>query len=163
MRALTVCQPYPYLMFLPREDPRWKGVENRTWRTTYRGPLLIHAGLSKRYIHAVGRGYSKSGNISDLFPQDEEYGIPLEKLTLGAIIGQVDLVDCLSLKRGPHRQFNDPTALRRYSWLFGHRHVEGPVCWILANPRKFVEPIPFRGAQGLFNVPESTLEGARFA
>ena len=156
MKCLTVCVPYPYLMFLPRDDPRWKGVENRTWRTSYRGPLLIHAGLSKRFLHLVGKG-----NLP-MFPKDEEYDIPLSEMKRGVIIGQVDLVDCLSVY-GPHHRFSDPSAIRRFPWLLGHRHVEGPVCWVLANARKLVEPIPFKGAQGLFSVPDSTLEGARFA
>jgi hypothetical protein len=37
--ALTVWQPWAGLIMAGIKD-----VENRTWRTSYRGPLLIHAG-----------------------------------------------------------------------------------------------------------------------
>lgn len=43
MKCLTICQPYAALIMLPDDDDRAKRVENRTWSTNYRGPLLIHA------------------------------------------------------------------------------------------------------------------------
>ena len=46
MKALTVCQPYASLIVgwpgIAIEDI--KQIENRNWKTSYRGPLLIHAG-----------------------------------------------------------------------------------------------------------------------
>ena len=39
MRAITIRQPWAELIV--RGD---KDVENRSWRTRHRGPLLIHAG-----------------------------------------------------------------------------------------------------------------------
>lgn len=45
MKALTVCQPYAHLIALDE-----KPVENRTWATTYRGPLAIHAGMSRAWL-----------------------------------------------------------------------------------------------------------------
>jgi hypothetical protein len=35
-----------------------------------------------------------------------------------------------------------------------HEHTEGPWGIVFANIRKLPEPIPCRGAQGLWNVPE---------
>ncbi|WP_406404181.1 hypothetical protein [Streptomyces uncialis] len=40
LRALTLRQPWASAI-----TELGKNVENRTWHTTYRGPLLIHAGL----------------------------------------------------------------------------------------------------------------------
>lgn len=45
MKALTICQPYAEL--IARGD---KPIENRTWPTHYRGPLLIHAGKSRAWL-----------------------------------------------------------------------------------------------------------------
>ena len=45
MKALTICQPYPHLIMLGE-----KPVENRTWATSYRGPLAIHAGKSRQWL-----------------------------------------------------------------------------------------------------------------
>lgn len=42
MKALSVRQPYAWLIVNGIKD-----IENRTWRTGYRGPVLIHA--SKNY------------------------------------------------------------------------------------------------------------------
>lgn len=42
MKALTIHQPYAEL--IARGEKR---VENRTWRTHYRGPLAIHAGARR--------------------------------------------------------------------------------------------------------------------
>jgi hypothetical protein len=39
VKALTVRQPWAWATIYAGKD-----VENRRWRTTYRGPLLIHAG-----------------------------------------------------------------------------------------------------------------------
>jgi hypothetical protein len=39
MKAVTVFQPYAWLLVMGI-----KPIENRTWRTRHRGPLLIHAG-----------------------------------------------------------------------------------------------------------------------
>lgn len=50
MKALTICQPYAALICLPSTDWRHKRVENRKWFTSYRGPLLIHAGKSRDWL-----------------------------------------------------------------------------------------------------------------
>gem|GEM_PF-3309226 len=57
---------------------------------------------------------------------------------LGAIIGQVELVEC--------RQ-NSPSI-----WA-----EAGAWHWMLANPRAFANPIPYKGKLGLFEVPDSLL------
>lgn len=45
MKALTVRQPWADAIVQPGDDP--KRTENRTRRTTYRGPLLIHSALTE--------------------------------------------------------------------------------------------------------------------
>lgn len=61
MKALTICQPYPHLICTPQSDLKdgdvRKRVENRTWGTSHRGPLLIHAGRSKAWLRECGEGY----------------------------------------------------------------------------------------------------------
>ena len=70
MRAITIRQPWAELIV--RGD---KDVENRSWRTNHRGPLLIHAGGSVNR-EAVAR-----------------HGVP-EDAERSAIIGIVEVVDC---------------------------------------------------------------------
>ena len=50
----------------------------------------------------------------------------------GAIIGIVDLVDCVRSHSSPF--------------------FSGPFGWVLKNPRSII-PFPFRGMPGLFDVP----------
>lgn len=45
MKALTICEPYASLIAYGN-----KRYETRSWATKYRGPLLIHAGKSRKYM-----------------------------------------------------------------------------------------------------------------
>jgi hypothetical protein len=70
VRAITIRQPWAELIVRGEKD-----VENRSWRTHHRGPLLIHAGMQ-----AYRESFADHG-VSD----DAERG---------AIIGVVEVVDC---------------------------------------------------------------------
>ena len=78
-RAITVQQGWASLFFIP-DNP--KNVENRTWQTDYRGPILIHAGKSKKSI-PESRQFCMERYIE--FPYD---------LPLGVILGVAELVHC---------------------------------------------------------------------
>jgi hypothetical protein len=138
MKALTVCQPYASLIVGWAEiDPEdVKRVENRTWSTSYRGPLLIHAGRSTKWL----------GTWDGPVPA---------KMPMGAILGRVDLVGCQSiesLRRAPN---TSPIG-----WLKRHVHASGPHCLILRRPRRLLHPVPYLGMQGMFEVPDELLAGA---
>lgn len=128
MKALTICQPYATMIV--RGEKR---VENRTWPTTYRGLLYIHAGKSRTWwAEDIDR---------------KRYG----EVPWGAVVAIAELVDCLSIEAihaGEHDE--------RYPWLAGHTHANGPWCWILdkVNP---IGPWPWRGAQGLFDIDSEAL------
>lgn len=114
-KALSIRQPFAWLIVEGHKE-----VENRSWSTRYRGPVLIHAGLSR----------------SDFNDEEAEYiakkyrvSIPHE-LVFGGIVGVVDLVDCV-----------EKSSSR---W-----HVAGKMGWVLANPRK-LSFRPCKGALGLF-------------
>ena len=59
-------------------------------------------------------------------------------LPRGAIVGRVDLVDCV--------------ASSRSRWFFG------PYGFVLKNPVEFGKPIPYKGRLGLFEVPEEIVK-----
>jgi len=132
MKALTICQPYAHLIMI-----NVKPVENRTWYTHYRGPLAIHAGKSKEWMG------EKNGH--------DNYGITLTQMAFGAVIAQAELVDCLQIERVHAGDYD-----RRYPWLRDHEHAKGPWCWVLEGIRPLAKPIPWKGAQGLwqFDFPE---------
>jgi len=153
MKALTICQPYAHLICLPDDDDRRKRVENRTWPTNYRGPLLIHAGKSRQWLE-----------LNDAGDRDELYDLALEDMQFGAIIGIANLRDCVELRRDAYngRLLPFPESVqRRWPWLSVHEHTEGPWCWVL-EARRFETPIPYKGAQGIFNVPNEVVEAEVF-
>lgn len=97
--ALSIRQPWAWLILRPDlRDPEsraaagiyMKDVENRTWRTRYRGPLYIHA----------GRGFDHEGYewVIDVFqrriPKPSGYA-------RGGIVGRVELVDCVTASDSP--------------------------------------------------------------
>lgn len=142
MRALTIQQPYASLIVLPDEDDRCKRVENRTWRTSYRGPILIHAGKGKDYLKTCD-------------------WLPAESLPFGAIVGIAQLVGIVPRihGRGTNGRMIVPDwATRRWPWLETHQHVEGPVCWILQECRALRQPIPCNGERGLWTPSRSLVE-----
>jgi hypothetical protein len=137
VKALTIIQPFAELIV-----SRAKRIENRHWFTLYRGPLAIHAGKATKY-----------GGES-VFDIAREYGVNAKSLHFGAIIGVVDMVDCVEVSC--QDQLLIPQAAReKYPWMQDHEHTEGPMCFVLENPRRLRDPISYRGQQGLFNVPDN--------
>ena len=114
MKAITIKQPWASLIVAGL-----KGIENRTWKTNYRGRVLIHAaakpvkeGWSALNEMQLARVYSYKGKL---------YGNN-EELPSSAIIGSVEIVDCVQ---------NHPS-------IWAERGVWN---WVLANPVMFDEPI----------------------
>jgi hypothetical protein len=128
MKCLTIKQPWASWILnnsqVPIAAPLPKDIENRTWSTKYRGPLLIHAGKARdrarKFLQVPGLGDTD---------------------VLGAILGVVDLVDVVE----GHGSV----------WAIGgHYH------WVLANPRAFGEPIPYKGRLGLYEVSDPRVDAA---
>lgn len=121
MKCLTVAQPWAWAII---HGP--KRIENRTWRCSHIGPLLIHAGKSREWIG------SHDPEALPNCPEEDDF-------VYGAIIGMVTMVGCEPITRQLGRAF-----------------AEGPWCWMLCDPVAF-HPVPYRGAQGLFDVPQSVI------
>lgn len=77
--ALTIRQPYAWLIVAGL-----KPIENRTWSTTWRGPLLIHAAV-KLHDHSIEE-------------IEQHYNVTVDRkaLQFGGVIGQADLVDVVT-------------------------------------------------------------------
>lgn len=67
------------------------------------------------------------------------------RMSFGAVVAIATLHDCVTIA-------NLPPDLR------AHEHAKGPWCWILTDVRRLLTPVPWRGAQGLWDLPEGLSE-----
>lgn len=137
MKCISLWQPWASLVVLGA-----KRIETRHWSTNYRGPLLIHAAKRKTELYMV-----EFANFAAALE-------PLKgNIPLGAILGTVDLIDC----RGTE-SFSDEELYECRNGIIGWSEAqfgnfsEGRFGWVMANPKMFAEPIPYKGQQGFFEV-----------
>ncbi len=89
--ALSIRQPWAWLIVNGHKD-----IENRTWATSFRGRLLIHAGK-------VPDKWSEA----DYVTCEEEYGIAVPRdLPLGGIVGEARVINCV--EKSDSRWFTGP-------------------------------------------------------
>ena len=154
MKAISLLQPWASLVAIGA-----KGFETRSWSTNYRGPLAIHAskgfpGWARDLFHTLpfSRVLAEAGYLLE------------DDLPCGAVIAVVRLVDCYPITmrngvgllcppQGERREVSEQeTAFGDWS--------PGRFAWRLADVRPLREPIPARGALGLWEwkAPENLEE-----
>lgn len=143
MKAISLYQPWAQLL-----AAGVKRLETRSWMTTYQGPVAIHAGARMDdafmalaafdpHFHAAFREYGWTH-------WSQAYG----DLPFGAIIGVATLRLCVGVESPalapwltpPERAFGNFSP-GRYAWIF--------------DDARLITPIPYRGRQRLFNIPDS--------
>lgn len=132
MKCLSLKQPWATLIVGKTLDPSQaiKPIENRTWKSSYRGGLLIHA--SKTWDEEGAQW------ICGNFPMFNGL-IRHSRHPNGYIVGKVDMVDCVT-------EHNSP-------WFFG------PYGFVFRNPIEFYgeESIPYKGKLGIFEIKEKEI------
>ena len=122
MKVLTIKQPWASLII-----NEYKEYEVRSWKTKYRGKILIHAGLS------TDKEYLKEFSSYNL-----EY-------INGAIIGEVELVNCILVDE----EFNN--ELSKINNIVYHHNYVYNYAWKLKNIKIYDKPIYIKGKLGLWN------------
>lgn len=100
MKALSIRQPWAWLIV-----NGYKDIENRNWRTHYRGPILIHASqavdaemmrLLKNWSLMAddATGFLSPRSRPDLMQMAAKFNNE-EALHQGGIVGAAELVDCV--------------------------------------------------------------------
>ena len=107
MKIITIRQPWAYALAFG-----WKDVENRSWRTNYRGPVALHAGLVV------------DSEWASLYPDSAPRPPYVEALHLGVIIGIADLVD---VTRDHPSVWSLPG---QFQWVFTNAHFIEPVPYV---------------------------------
>lgn len=122
MKVISVQQPWADLIV-----SGYKDVENRTRRSHYRGPLLIHASqkVDKEGLADILAALTEAG--------DEEGVAFFSNPPTGAIVGLVNMIDCVT---------EHPS-----DWF------DGPFGYVLADPQLFDQPIPMKGQLGIYDLP----------
>ena len=127
MKALSIRQPYAWLICAGYKD-----VENRNWRTNFRGRIYVHSSKVavelhdphvKQFVVAALANQAKTNEI-------EAYISSTLEFSYGAIIGEVDIVDCVTTSDSP--------------WFVGRYG------FVLKKPVLYKEPILCRGSVGFF-------------
>ena len=163
-KVLTLTQPYATLVALGM-----KKIETRSWSTSYRGPLAIHAG------QGLGPVGGKAG-LRDLVGSEPFHTAlchvggngmldwwgkdVVEQLPRGAIVAVCELAICLPVERltkGPgHITLTKIADRTNERWDFTEQeqafgdYSYNRYAWLLSDVRRLPEPIPAKGALGLW-------------
>lgn len=137
MRALSLWQPWGTAMALGL-----KRIETRHWSTSYRGPMVIHA--AKRWT-AEEREFLTDMQDLGYFPAGFT-PMPLGAIVAVGRLADVQRTEMLTDKISDMEEMWGNYGPRRYAWIF-------------ADIVPLAEPIPFKGMQGIFNVPDAVLRG----
>lgn len=117
-KVIVIRQPWAWLIVNGIKD-----IENRSWRTRYRGMLLIQASATpptRRQLEECRRA-----------PRLRGVQLP-DEFETGGIVGMAEVKECVTSSRS--------------KWF------HGPIGWKLSNARK-LRFIPLKGQLGLFDPP----------
>ncbi|QIX61841.1 ASCH domain-containing protein [Hymenobacter sp. BT18] len=135
MKAISLLQPWASLIFLG-----YKHYETRSWNTSYRGDLAIHASLGKPA--EARRIAATCPEISAIL---ERHGLTFDTLPRGAVLGTCELADT--------HKTDDLRGLSITELACGD-YGPGRYAWRLIAPFVCAKPVPCKGALSLWVVPE---------
>jgi hypothetical protein len=115
LRCLSIQQPWAWMVCSGDKD-----IENRNWKTDFRGTIAIHASTKVTQVN----GFLKRDKVKQVKRSDFEYG---------AIIGLAD-IESIAVYGREHET---------------NPHAFGPYCWKMTNGRFLKNPIPMIGKLGL--------------
>jgi hypothetical protein len=139
VKVLTVRQPWASLIMAGV-----KAVENRSWPTSHRGRLGIHAAAKPEgkgwdaVLEELGLSFGPGRTLT---VRGRTAALPAwEELPLGSILGSVEVYDCREEEDLGEEWLRDP-------------FVCGSWCWLLREPRPLAKPYPCKGALSLWESP----------
>lgn len=134
VKAISLWEPWASLVMIGA-----KKFETRSWWPNYTGPLAIQAAKKwNRELATLCRTEPFKSVLAGAginSPDDFHFGCAL---------GLVDLIEAISTEAVRGRISRQERAFGDYS--------DGRVAWRLDNARRFPEPLPVRGHQGLWYI-----------
>ena len=137
MKAITLWEPWASAM---RDG--LKTIETRSWPTNYRGDLVICA--AKKPLDPFRLRLAREHRINIT---GEEFGCAL---------CVVSLYDCVPTHDSGWQSDMFPSKQDRMLGDYSERRF----AWLTHNLR-LIDPVPVKGQQGLFNLPETQAEEIR--
>lgn len=132
MRALTLWRPWPWAIFHAPKNP--KRIENRPWKPW-------NSIVGQRIVLHAGQTFDKSA-VDDILAitlgRHQLHTLPARASDTGLI----GVATVLGWAASP-TELGDPAQEQWFS---------GPFAWLLDDVRAFAEPIPCKGAQGLWQL-----------
>jgi activating signal cointegrator 1 len=134
MKCLTIRQPWATLIALGE-----KQIETRSWPTSYRGDLAIHAGMQ------VDKAICKTEPYQSVLTR---HGYTADNLPSGVILATSRLAGCCGVTPQQAQQ----------SWPGGNEYVfgdyaEGRYAWKLEGVVALAHPIAAKGRLGFWEYP----------
>jgi hypothetical protein len=146
MKAITLTQPWATLVAIGA-----KKIETRSWSTSYRGPLAIHAakGFPKE-----ARAFTADPVCYEAIKLSGPHPLMNSAYPLGAVLATCRLVTVKLVVHsrdalGPCADAARMLPPDEPELWFGN-YESGRYAWILDDVRQFAEPIPAKGALGLW-------------
>lgn len=150
MKALTLTQPWATLVAIGA-----KRIETRSWSTSYRGELAIHAAQG---FPKCAQEFADEQIVQYLLNCIPTWGPNWPKLPLGCVIATCRLVELMPTECLANRVVT-PKIVTEQELAFGN-YSPGRWGWILEDVHMLPEPIRAKGARRLW---EWNPEAARVA
>ena len=151
MKALSIKQPWASLIVHGIKD-----IENRTWKTNFRGRIYVHASAKPDPLKF--NALTKTQRFDAETSPNSFDPLYFDDLPVSSIIGEVDIVDCvinhssiwaekMEVDVCPNTGVQILRKGQKYIWN-----------WVLANPVRYEKPIPAKGKLSFWEPDPQTLE-----
>lgn len=133
-KALSIRSPWWWFILHAGKD-----IENRDWKTNFRGEIYIHA--SSWWAFAEVKSDTETAlccHAATEFHSEAAITWPEMRGCGGHIVGTVEISDCVQQSESP--------------WFFGDYG------FVLGNPKPLLRPIPCKGHLGFFELPVDVMD-----
>ena len=137
MKVLSLTEPYATLI-----KEKTKRIETRSWKTSYRGELYIHASNTK-----IPKRYRENQELMSLV-KNKDY-------PYGQIICKAKLVDCIKMTKDWIEKIKKENKKEYLSGIY----EEGRYAWILEDIEILNHPIYAKGSLNVWTFNEESIKG----
>jgi hypothetical protein len=145
MKAISIIQPWASLIAYGA-----KRIETRSWYTSYRGSIAIHA--SKNIPRWVWDWAQSDLVVPAAF---EGFGLPdMDDLPVGCVVATATLTHCVRFDADARERIDASGKYSACETDLGDFSA-GRYGWVLSDVHRLPMPIAARGAQGLWTWEEA--------